>query len=600
MSVMSWDAYNASCESDDDDDWIDKAVANGMGFKSNEERQQYIDAIGDPLEHPLFAENEDAMKNHPLAKAFQGMKEEELSHYKNALVYKDEGNMFVKKGTLEYYAKARDKYKAALEYIAKHEKGEQLAESKDCSEVIKNTTIPVIPQKVVEEEAATQAQTDELKAQIYSNLSLIELSCKNYRQCVEYSNEVIVNIPGTNKLKAHFRKCKSLSGMKKHTKCSEACDVALAHMEALIATAVAESQNTDALKKTAADLTAMRTQCQSEINKAHLTLIANANAMIKRSEKAEVVYREAWEICQQHKIRLSYGQVTHPQQLKVWYPHYDPETPKGTEKTPLFPVLLLYPQHNKFDILSGVNNLDEMLAYSLIEIFPEPEDEEEEEEEAPTRVAWDVDGEYHISNLNVFMHVHPVLTSSSGSGSGSGGLISTADEWVYSCHALNEIKTGVNSFVKPIENSGAPAATKPASAGLTVFDKLTGKYDASVEGQGLEPSGESTAGSSSKKLFLRRNAHYMEQLKTEQHRIDTARAGTNGNLLVNVHVGCTLRQVLNCPGVVLSGGLLTLIVYPKINNKAADAFVKKNVKDRGFATKYLCPDGKLADSEPVL
>lgn len=595
MSVMNWDDYNASCESDEDDDWIDRAVANGMGFKSNAERQAYIDAIGDPLEHPLFAENEEAMKNHPLAKAFQGMKEEEQSHYKNALTYKDEGNMFVKKGTPEYYDKARAKYKTALEYVAKEEQHEELAVSKDLSEALKNTSVPIIPQKPKEDEVVTQDQLDELKSQIYSNLSLIELSCKNYRQCVEYSNEVICNIPGANKLKAHFRKCKALSGMKKHAKCIEACTVALAHVDELTAVALAENQSTDALKKTASDLKTIQSQCASEVNKIRQTLIANANAMIKRSERAEIGFRDAWEICQKHNIKLSYGQVTHPQQLKVWYPHYT--IVEGT-KTPLFPVLLLYPQHNKFDILSGVGDLDEMLAMSLIEIFPEPEEGED------NLVAWDTVGEYHISNLNVFLHVHPVLTkggdadvkagsNKAGASAVGQGVIGDVEEWVYSCHTLNEIKTGINSFVKPIEDS---RPVKPVPTDLTVFDKLTGKYDSSDFSASTDK--ETKGESSSKKLFQRRNAHYLEQLKTEQHRIDTAPAGTYGNLLVNIHPGCTLRQVMNCPGVVLPGGLLTLIVYPKTNNKASEAFIKKNTKERGFSLKYLYPNGKLADTEP--
>ena len=36
------------------DSWYDNALAAGMRFKSEAERQAYIKSLGDPEEHPMF------------------------------------------------------------------------------------------------------------------------------------------------------------------------------------------------------------------------------------------------------------------------------------------------------------------------------------------------------------------------------------------------------------------------------------------------------------------------------------------------------------------------------------------------------------------
>jgi hypothetical protein len=41
------------------------------GFKSDEERQAYIASLGDPEEHPLFAQTAEDCKDHPLVGAFR-------------------------------------------------------------------------------------------------------------------------------------------------------------------------------------------------------------------------------------------------------------------------------------------------------------------------------------------------------------------------------------------------------------------------------------------------------------------------------------------------------------------------------------------------
>lgn len=59
------------------DDWYDRALAAGFGFKSEEEKQEYIKSIGDPMKHPLFAQTTEDLEGHPLTEAFRVLREED-------------------------------------------------------------------------------------------------------------------------------------------------------------------------------------------------------------------------------------------------------------------------------------------------------------------------------------------------------------------------------------------------------------------------------------------------------------------------------------------------------------------------------------------
>ena len=86
---------------DGETDWIDEALKKGFGFKSEvtshstnifsmalntcicmyskitnqAEKQAYLDSLGDPMEHPLWAESAEDCKDHPLAPAFRALNE---------------------------------------------------------------------------------------------------------------------------------------------------------------------------------------------------------------------------------------------------------------------------------------------------------------------------------------------------------------------------------------------------------------------------------------------------------------------------------------------------------------------------------------------
>lgn len=59
-------------------DWYEKALQEGKGFQSEEERQEYLKSIGDPLKHPMFAQSTEDLIGNPLADGLRMLREEVL------------------------------------------------------------------------------------------------------------------------------------------------------------------------------------------------------------------------------------------------------------------------------------------------------------------------------------------------------------------------------------------------------------------------------------------------------------------------------------------------------------------------------------------
>ena len=113
----------ASFEDDDDDedysrkDWIDEALAAGFGFKSDEERRTYLASLGDPLAHPLFADSAEACQEHPLSGAFRALNEEDKTAAELAAMYKEEGNQWLKHGSVKDFREAYNCYTHGLRHV---------------------------------------------------------------------------------------------------------------------------------------------------------------------------------------------------------------------------------------------------------------------------------------------------------------------------------------------------------------------------------------------------------------------------------------------------------------------------------------------------
>jgi hypothetical protein len=83
---------NFDITDEDLDDWYDQAMLKEKGIEgygSEEAKQAYLDDLGDPLMHPMWAEPEDCV-NHPMMEAFRAMREEDKTTLELAVMYKDE------------------------------------------------------------------------------------------------------------------------------------------------------------------------------------------------------------------------------------------------------------------------------------------------------------------------------------------------------------------------------------------------------------------------------------------------------------------------------------------------------------------------------
>jgi hypothetical protein len=99
------------------DEWYDKALAAGQGFKTEAERQAYIESLGDPEDHPMFATDPDKLSSHPMTEAFRQLNEEDKTQYELVIMYKEEANDLMKKGNKQGWRDAVVRYTHSLTFI---------------------------------------------------------------------------------------------------------------------------------------------------------------------------------------------------------------------------------------------------------------------------------------------------------------------------------------------------------------------------------------------------------------------------------------------------------------------------------------------------
>ena len=208
------------------DDWYDNALKAGQGFKSDKEREDYIKSIGDPMMHPLFAENTEDLEGNPLAEALRALREEDKTPIEIATMYKDEGNDWLKKGDKKSMNEAYDRYSHALNILDRTasaatsgassfnpETGvtEHSSEKGKVSSLYPEELLSPHQQQLIksEEDSAKELEEEKLlKSQIYSNRALVSLNLKNFGSCVRDADSSILLWPSN--IKAHYRKCKAL------------------------------------------------------------------------------------------------------------------------------------------------------------------------------------------------------------------------------------------------------------------------------------------------------------------------------------------------------------------------------------------------------
>ena len=496
------------------DNWYDQALADGKGFKSEEEKKAYLDELGDPLDHPMFAETAEQIANHPLGDAFRLLREEDKTEYELVMMYKDEGNEFMKSKLNHDYKNAIDKYNESLSHVDAMEEerkekeaacistdkdaGAKLLEGEDDIEEIASPSI--IKQEKESDSKEKQNGDDgstvdigKLRSQILSNKAFAHLGLKNYRTCITECDKALASWPSN--MKAHFRKAKALYMLRKYH------EVKTAYESAVVSAELSDVVNEGITLP--ADLELVFKNALNEIAKEETLRREKIQKKVQRSKD----WIEVWEICQQSSVSIAFPQPRDNQQLqlKSVFPHYEKGLPKGVESI-RWPMLFLYPQYSELDVVQAASPKD-MLAAHLAAMFPELGDVQGGEAPVP----WDILREYQVSKLVLYLALDSMKP------------VKSSDAW----------KGGLDLYYG--ETEGALEAAKKSAADNEKQSQKCGAY-------------------------------------------------------CEVHLGCTLQQVLVCHRHVTSGGLTTLLAFPR-GNPAHRKFLKDSTK-AGYDFFQLDPGAK--------
>lgn len=462
--------------------WYDSALAAGAGFKSEEERQEYIKSLGDPMNHPMFATCAEDMEGHPMVEAIRQIREEDKTFVELALMYKDEGNEWMRKKDKKSLLEAYIRYTHALRFVADAESARSAG-----SEDPKDAAADLL----------------QLRSQVLSNRAAVNLSQQNYGSCKKDANAAISAWSGN--VKAHYRLCKAHFLLKDHAGCLSACAAALA------------------VDPSNADLLALQESAQKEQQ-------AISNKQIKQLDdkyKAlKAIWFASWQVSQTVGAALGHCQLHNPepQQLREHWPT------KDQDGAILWPLLVLYPQYNQFDVIPDAN-VDLMLAEQLAMMFPD-------HTEAPP-APWDLHKEYELPNLVVYLQ----LTGAE--------RISSLEQWMCACvesHVTQQSGSlDVAKYALKQINSKAVRAKYGAIDELTAerFNEIVQQADRS------------------------RTARLHEQTVQEQSQAHPPCS------IMEVHMGCTLRRILSAVSErnALPRGVLSLFAFPR-DNAAHKKFLK--------------------------
>lgn len=525
--------------------WYDDALKSGMGFKSDEERQEYIKSLGDPEKHPMFARTTEDLEGNPLAEALRAIREEDKSPLELASMYKDEGNHFMKKPDKKSLHEAYDRYTHALTFIEKANDPEQsklpgvphhpteksfhgdgnAGKVKSADEIaLENMRKPPpaqveLPTPSTSAEAATTAlDRATLHSQILSNRAAASLMLQNYGSCCKDCEEAIRILPSNTK--AHLRLCKALFALKKYEETERACQQAL---------------TVDRGNK---DIFSILDKCQAEKSK----------AMEGKKRSLEVAYNSlkttwlsTWTMAQDMGISLGYSIHSNPEplQLRDCWPHIEPPG------APLWPVVLLYPQYNKLDVIPDAD-VHTMIAEHLANIFPELE-------EGIQPVDWDAAGEYQCSNLVVYL---PLDTAP---------IVPNEQSWLENCleHHTSLHSGNIELFnyaIHRMRQSGYTTSYNEDVKSVDVINKRRQERDI-------------------------RHANTTKQQRNSQTLLCSH---------LDVHLGCTLQTILSARAQrnAIPRGILSLIIFPR-GSKAHKQFLRA-LSDEKMKVEELLPNAAPA------
>lgn len=510
------------------DNWYDQALKSGMGFKSDGERQDYIKSLGDPEKHPMFATNTEDLEGHPYVEALRAIQEEGKSNYELALMYKDEGNEWMKKTDKKSIQEAYERYTHAVGYIEKAEKELDLHPAADVAK---------------------------LKSQIFGNRAQVNLIRANYgsakRDCF-----VAIGCWREN-IKAHYRLCKSLYMLKQYELCHNACVAALE------------------IDGTAKDIETILSKCDQDWE---VLRAGTERALASTWTDLNTVWKSVWDLANSADLKVALGycpsSVSEPTQLIGHWPKLtmEPSEENPQVKVPVigWPMILLYPQYNKFDIVPDAN-IDAMLAEYLVSIFPEPDEEDPSYHPAE----WDISREYVASNLVVYLQYE-----GSSSSNVANERCNSLPQWQLACleyyasvqsGTLDSVNYGLRQLTTAAAAVNSTSAATPSTVNVPKFDSM--------------------------EQFLHQRVHRENRIAAAKRAQTPSASPTEGANrtpgVFEVHLGCSIRRILSSSlengrvRHILPRGVLSLIVFPR-GSKSHKKFLK-TLQEESLSVEPLNP-----------
>jgi hypothetical protein len=472
--------------------WYDDALKNGGGFKSDEERQNYLASLGDPEKHPMFAQNTEDLEGHPYVEALRAIKEEDKTPVELAIMYKEEGNEWMKKSDKKSLHEAYERYSHALSYLDKAEAARS---------------------KGTEEEKDQAEDLQKHRSQVLGNRAQCSLTLANYGSCKKDCDAAIACWAGN--VKAHYRKCRALFLLKDYESCATACDAAL----------LLDSSNKDLL---------------SLLEKSRLEVDKIITARRRQWETGWETQRErlqgVWQLCQALGVTVGHSSVMQPEPMQLRSSWPVAQLMDGDDEEAgavvTWPVLFLYPQYNKFDIMPDTH-IGTMLIDQLAVLFPG----------VGHRAEWDAQGEYeNPSNLVVYAQLDTAQE------------IKTEAEWLVAGLEYYVAVEGGNIEVMKLALQTLLDSNEKSIIGYSrdILSDLSVEYVS--------------------RLAEQRETSHNKKLQTI-YDVATAQKPTLKYLEVNS--GCSIHSILtaNAKRNVLPRGVLSLIIFPR-GSKSHKKFLK--------------------------
>jgi Cns1/TTC4 Wheel domain len=298
-----------------------------------------------------------------------------------------------------------------------------------------------------------------------------------------------------------------------------------------------------------AQLRALKETCENELRK----IEKRNQELLRRKEAEEQRWTTSWEIANgtidtqgnrlsgsgffRKAVVLGYASESQqPAQLQEVIPHM-------SEGAPAWPVLMLYPQYGQLDVIQGAAEED-MLAEHMAQMFPVIE--KPQKGAGNPAVPWDRDCEYQVSKLVVYAPLE------------AAPRIKTLNEWIHSCREQSALRGEYGSDI--------------SEKVLSVVRKRS-----QVHEKTLTNAAERQAPMTKRKA------------SDKPSPVDTSNTPLSRVGYLEVHMGCKLQDILLAPNHVLSGGLLTLLVYVK-ESDAQEKFLS-DVRKNGQGIWTLNPAG---------